>query len=40
MFKNIMLVGFGSFFGGVVRYLVTRMLGLWWFLPTLLARLP
>lgn len=26
MFKNIMLVGFGSFFGGVVRYLVTRML--------------
>lgn len=26
MFKNMMLVGFGSFFGGVVRYLVTRML--------------
>ena len=26
MFKNIMLVGFGSFFGGIVRYLVTRML--------------
>lgn len=26
MFKNIMLVGFGSFFGGVIRYLVTRML--------------
>ena len=26
MFKNIILVGFGSFFGGVVRYLVTRML--------------
>ena len=26
MFKNIILVGFGSFFGGVVRYLITRML--------------